>query len=294
MSSFRLMTFRCFLLYGQQKLKTVKYITDLLQQWADNTVHNIKLEEPYMDSLEHGLRRLIEVTLAWVPLLIGALLILIIGAMVASAISKGVRKLLNSMGLTERLYGGQGGSFIEKAVPDPERLVAKVVYWAIMLGVISLAVFVLGIPGLTAFVGAIYSYLPNILAALVIFLVAGAVAGGVSGFALRALGDTATGKLVGTVVPVIVMGIATFMILDQLMIAETIITITYAALIGGAALGLALAFGLGGRDVAARMLEGAYQKGMESRDQARADMQAAKARTQDAAQSVVNNARRRR
>ncbi len=69
------------------------------------------------------------------------------------------------------------------------------------------------------------------------------------------------------------MAIAVFMILDQLEIAPQIVTITYAALMGAFALAAALAFGLGGREVAARMLEGAYQKGQESRGQVRADLE---------------------
>ncbi len=48
------------------------------------------------------------------------------------------------------------------------------------------------------------------------------------------MGDTPTGKVVGSVVPVLVMAIATFMILNQLQIAPEIVTITYAALLGGA------------------------------------------------------------
>jgi hypothetical protein len=68
------------------------------------------------------------------------------------------------------------------------------------------------------------------------------------------------------------MTIATFMILDQLQIAETIVTITYAGLIGAIALGAALAFGLGGRDVAGRMLESAYAEGQGASGQAKDDM----------------------
>jgi hypothetical protein len=56
------------------------------------------------------------------------------------------------------------------------------------------------------------------------------------------------------------MGIATFMILDQLEIAPAIVEITYIALLGSVALGAALAFGLGGRDVAARLLEDSYRQ----------------------------------
>jgi hypothetical protein len=61
------------------------------------------------------------------------------------------------------------------------------------------------------------------------------------------------------------MGIAVFMVLNQLRIATDIVTITYAALMGAVALGAALAFGLGGRDVASRMLEEAYRRGQAER-----------------------------
>ena len=81
-------------------------------------------------------------------------------------------------------------------------------------------------------------------------MIAGVVAAAVGGLVARTMGDTPTGKVVGSVVPVLVMAIATFMILNQLQIAPEIVTITYAALIGGVFLAMALAFGLGGREVA--------------------------------------------
>ena len=76
-----------------------------------------------------------------------------------------------------------------------------------------------------------------------------------------------TGKIAGAAAPVLIMGIATFMILDQLDIAPAIVEITYIALIGSVALGMAIAFGLGGRDVAGRLLEDAYRGGREQRDE---------------------------
>ena len=79
--------------------------------------------------------------------------------------------------------------------------------------------------------------------------------------------------IVKTVAPVLVMAIALFMILDQLEIANNIVTITYAALIGAVALGMALAFGLGGREVGARVLESAYTKGQEIKDDVRRDVE---------------------
>ena len=117
---------------------------------------------------------------------------------------------------------------------------------------------------------------PNVLAALVIFLVASAIAGAIVALVTRTMGDTATGRIVRTVAPTLIMAIAVFMILDELQIAQSIVLITYAALMGAIALGMALAFGLGGRDVASRMLEGAYAAGQRSMPQIRQDVQRAR------------------
>jgi hypothetical protein len=107
------------------------------------------------------------------------------------------------------------------------------------------------------------------------------------------MGDTPTGKVVGSVVPVLVMAIATFMILNQLKIAPEIVTITYAALLGSAALAMALAFGLGGRDVAHRMLADAYERGQEQRGRIRRDMEIGKERGRQDAERVKQEAERR-
>ncbi len=233
------------------------------------------------DSIERGFT----VFFAWVPALIGALLVLVIGYFVAKFVGNLVARVLKRAGLDRTLHSGQGGQWISKVTSSPSRLLGRFTFWALLLGVISLAVTVLGIEALTDFVAAIYSYLPNVLMALVIFLVAGALAGAVAGLVARTMGDTSLGKIVGTVVPVLIMAIAGFMILDALQIAETIVTITYAALMGSIALGMALAFGLGGREVAAQMLQGAYQKGQENKEQFKRDLQQGKENAkQDAAQ----------
>jgi hypothetical protein len=155
---------------------------------------------------------------------------------------------------------------------SPSRLVGSLAFWALLLGTISLAVSVLGINALTNFVATIYAYLPNVLAAVLIFLVAGAISAGVASFANRVMGGTSLGKIVATAAPILVMTIATFMILDQLQIAQNIVVITYAGLIGAIALGSALAFGLGGREVAGRMLQGAYEKGQANKEQFKRDL----------------------
>jgi hypothetical protein len=71
------------------------------------------------------------------------------------------------------------------------------------------------------------------------------------------------GKIAATVAPALILVIAMFMILVQLRIAPQIVEIAFAATMGALALGLALAFGLGGRPVAQEMLQEAYRKGRE-------------------------------
>lgn len=220
---------------------------------------------------------------AWVPHLLGFLVVLIVGYFVAKIVGGIVSRVLHRTGLDDWSLRGATGRWISKVTSSPSWLLGRVVFWVVLLGAVSLAVSVLGIDALEDFVAAIYAYLPNVLAAILIFLVAGAIAAGVGTLIARTMGDITTGKVVGTVVPILIMAIAGFMILDQLQIAPEIVTITYASLMGAIALGMALAFGLGGRDVAARMLEGAYAAGQRSREQIKQDLQQGRERAKEEA-----------
>jgi Conserved TM helix len=225
-------------------------------------------------SVDHGF----SVFFGWVPHVLGFIAVLLIGWIVAKVLGKLAFKATQRAGLDRALHGGPGGNMFQRAVPKPSWLVGRIVFWAIFLGAISLAASVLGVAALTAFVGAIWAYLPNVLAAVLIFLVAGAISGAVVAIVKRTMGETALGRIVATVVPILVMTIATFMILEQLKIAHDIVVTTYTLLLGAIALGAALAFGLGGRDVAGRMLEGAYQKGQENKGQLRQDLDVGRSR----------------
>jgi hypothetical protein len=201
-----------------------------------------------------------------------------------------VHRLTHRAGLDRTVHGGTAGNFIQRAVPSPSRLLGRITFWALFLGAFSIAASVLGVDALTAFIGAVWAYIPNVIAALLIFLVAGAVSAAVVTLVQRTMGDTPLGKIVATAVPILVMTIATFMILEQLKIAHDIVVTTYTLLLGAIALGAALAFGLGGRDVAARVLEGAYEKGQENRKQFRRDLDRGVERGKQEARQTVDAA----
>jgi hypothetical protein len=232
-------------------------------------------------SLQQGLDSLFK----FIPNLIGFLVILVVGYFVAKIVKRVVATLLDKVGLDDHLHSGQTGEYVERISPgaSPSKLIGSIAFWFIFLFVLSAAIGALQIPAVTAFMNQVLAYLPNVIVAVLIFVVAGVVAAAIAGVVAKTMGDTPTGKVVASVVPALVMGIAIFMILNQLKIAPEIVQITYTALIGALALGLALAFGLGGREVAAEMLRGAYQKGQEQKGQVKQDMQKGKERAQEAA-----------
>ena len=240
----------------------------------------------FMADIGDSVQRGADAFALWVPRFLGFLAVLIIGYFVAKIVGSLLARLLRRFGLDERLRTGTAGNWISRVTQSPSRLIGSIAFWLVFLGAVSIALDVLGIEALQDFVGTVWAYVPNLIAAFLIFLFAAAIAAGVGTLVNRTMGDTTTGKVLATVVPTLIMAIAGFMILDQLRIAETIVTITYASLMGAIALGMALAFGLGGRDVAARMLEGAYATGLQSREQIKQDLRQGRERAKEEAERV--------
>lgn len=234
-----------------------------------------------VQSLQQALNGL----LGFIPNLIGFLIILGVGFLIARAVKVLVTALLRKAKLDHALHSGHSGRYIDRISPEasPAALVGAVVFWLIFLFVLTAAIGALRIPSVTAFMNQVLNYLPNVIAAVIIFVIAGAIATAVGGAVAKLMGDTPTGKVAGTAVPVLIMGIAMFMILNQLRIAPAIVQITYVALLGSVALGSALAFGLGGREVAGQMLAQAYENGRRNAGQIKADMRTGKERGQEQA-----------
>lgn len=225
-------------------------------------------------TLQDGLTEVV----AFLPNLIGFLLLLLVGYIVAKVVSAVVSKALQKTGVDDKIKESSSNKYVDAALPGAtvSKGVGTVVFWLIFVFFLFSAVGALKVPALTGFMNSVLAYLPNVIAAIAIFVVAALVSGAVATAVTKLMGDTPTGKIVATVGPALVMVIAMFMILEQLQIAPEIVRIAFGAVMFALALGLALAFGLGGRDVAARLLEDAYTKGREQKDRVRADVQTAK------------------
>src|ERR687893_1105331 len=151
-----------------------------------------------------SLQRGLDALFGFIPNLIGFLVILVVGYFLAKIVKSVIAKLLDKVGLDEHLHSGQTGEYVERVSPgaSPSRLIAAVVFWFIFLFVLSAAIGALKIPAVTTFMNQVLAYLPNVIAAVIIFALAGAIAAAVAGLVAKTMGDTPTGKLVATVVPV--------------------------------------------------------------------------------------------
>ncbi|HWI44074.1 MAG TPA: hypothetical protein VNS81_10670 [Nocardioides sp.] len=230
------------------------------------------------DSLQTGFDNFF----GFLPNVLGFLVLLVIGFIVAKVVKTAVRKGLEMTGVDGHLQRSSAHTYVERIAPGARvsALVATVAYWFVFLFFAVAAVSALKIPALTSFMNDVLAYLPNVVVAIAIFVVAAVVSGAVAAGITRIMGDTPTGKIAATVLPAVVMVVAMFMILEQLQIAPEIVRIAFAATMGALALGLALAFGLGGRGVAQKMLEDAYEKGRQERSRVKADIQTGKARAE--------------
>jgi hypothetical protein len=236
------------------------------------------------DSIQQGL----DSFFAFVPNLLAFLAILLIGWIVAKIVRTVVNKALDRLGVDRALHQSSAGQYVERISPGarPSHLIGAVAYWFIFLFALSAAVGALKIDALSQFIAQVQAYLPNVIVAILIFVIAAALAGAVAGAVQKLMGDTPTGRIVTAVVPGLILAIGLFMVLNQLRIAEEIVTITYAALLGMLALAGALAFGLGGRDVAAQMLQQAYESGQQQKDRVKRDVQQGKDRAQTQVQQA--------
>lgn len=239
-------------------------------------------------AITEGFNRFFE----FLPQLIGALVLLIVGYLVAKVLQFAIQRGLERMRFDKAMYRSHAGEYISRVVSGPSRFLGRVAYWVIFLFFVSLAANALNLPALNDILTNIYNYIPRIIAAIIIFLVASAIAAGAVTFSQRVLGATASAKLLAAVIPFVTLSIAAFMILNQLGIATDIVNILFTAIVGSVALGMALAFGLGGRDVARDLLEQAYAAGRRNAVQAKADMAEARDNAKETVEKVKRNARR--
>jgi hypothetical protein len=196
--------------------------------------------------------------LSYVPRVLGALLIVVLGAAVAKAIRSVVVSLLNKVRLSSAIEKTPIEHFLKNADfrQKTEEIVGTVIYWLVMLVVIHTAVSVLGLASLSLLLERILVFLPKIMAAVIILffgiLLAGVVEGLVKG-AIRSI-DGRSARVLGKVSSYLVVTIAILAAISELGIARDFILILFVGFVTTVSIGLGLAIGLGAKDLVSRLL----------------------------------------
>lgn len=194
--------------------------------------------------------------LHFLPNVLGAVAVLIVGYVVAKLLEKGTDWVLERVRFDQLMARGGVNETIERTGTrlDPSSLIARLVFWTVMLVSISMAAEALELAAVSEMFGRLIGYIPNVIVAVLIIAI-GMVVGGIVRNVVNATASRAGGgQMLGKIARAAIVTLAVFMALDQLQVAPTIVSTAFTLLLGACALAAGLAFGLGGRDLAAESL----------------------------------------
>jgi hypothetical protein len=205
-----------------------------------------------------------------VPALLGALVILFAGYLLAKVLEKLIERFLRRIRLNKMLERGDVMHALERSGShvNPTRVLANLVFWLVMFTVILLAANALGLDSLAGVVSTLVSYIPSVIAAIVIILVGIVLGGFVGGLIAASAGAVHGGRALARIARGGVILLAIFMALQQLGIATDIVTTAFAILFGAISLALALSFGLGNRELAGEITREWYDRYKKERAEA--------------------------
>jgi hypothetical protein len=210
----------------------------------------------------------------FVPKLALFLVILVVGVIVAKAVQKILTKVLQRAGFDQLVERGGVKKALSKSQYDAAGILAKVVYYFIFLGVLSLAFGVFGPENpISRFIDRIVAFLPNVFVAVLALVIAAGVAAAVKDILGNALGGLSYGNALANVASLFVVGIGVFFALDQLQIAPLIVGGVFYALLALAVIPPIIAFGVGGIDPARQAIVNLQSKAQEKAQEVKAEAQ---------------------
>ncbi len=188
----------------------------------------------------------------FVPAMLGALVILFAGYLLAKLVEKGTEQLLRRIHLNRMLARGGVMEAIERSGShlNPTRVVSNLMFWLVMFVILVVATNALGLDSLANVFSELVGYIPSVIAAIVIIVVGIVLGDFVGGLIMASAGALHGGPTLARVGKGGVIVLAVFMALQELGVATEIVTTAFAILFGAVALAMALSFGLGNRELA--------------------------------------------
>lgn len=219
-------------------------------------MNNIQL---WTDTVQTALNNSLVQLLEFIPKLVGAVLIFVIGLLIASLVRAIVVRLLTvaqleafteKVGLNKLLRGF--GSQI-----TAQEVLGEIIRWSIIFVFLVPASEILGLGQLSQLINNLVNYIPNVIIAVIILTV-GAIIADILGEVVRGTSDAigaSTANLLGVAAKYAVIAFSILIAISELGIAASIINALVWGFVGMMALAGGLAFGLGGKDVAADLLD---------------------------------------
>src|SRR5688500_19644882 len=232
----------------------------------------IRLQDPLVERPSFGerLQASFAETADLIPSLLGALVIVFAGYLLAKLLERIVDKALRKIGLNSMLVRGGVMEAVERsgAHVNPTRVISNLVFWLVMFAVILVAANALGLESLASVFGELVSYIPSVIAAIVIILVGIVLGQFVGGLIAASAGALHGGRALARIGSGGVILLAVFMALQELEIATEIVSTAFAILFGAISFAIALAFGLGNRELAGEITREWYTRYRKERDEA--------------------------
>ncbi len=213
-----------------------------------------------METLTQSLRTALGDIIAFLPNLVAGIIVLAIGWVVAAIVRSVVRAVLPRTGFDRFLARHRLTTRSPETRPFSNP-VASAAFWAVMLVALMQAANAWKLTSVAIGLGQVLAYIPNMVAATLIFGAAFVLGNWVYD-RLRAAPATerSTVAILPGAVRAGILTIAAFISLRQLLIAPEILVIGFTLVFGAIAVATALSFGLGGRRAAERMTEDWYDK----------------------------------
>ena len=198
---------------------------------------------------------------SYIPQLIGAIVILVIGYVIARVLRAVVGRVLQGIGFDTWMEKGGIKQFFDRAETNqtPASILGALVFWFVFIIAITMAADALCISQVSVVLGQLIAYIPSIIAAILILILAALLANFLAGIVRGATGN----DVLASVARYAIIVYAAFAALTQLGIAVQLTANTFLILLGAIALAAAIAFGIGGREVARESLEKAYNRSNE-------------------------------
>jgi hypothetical protein len=213
-----------------------------------------------METLIQSLRNALGEIVAFLPNLIAGIVLLVVGWIVAAIVRAVVRAVLPRTGFDRFLARHRLTARAPETRPG-SNVVASAAFWVVMLVALMQAANAWRLPGVAIGLGQVVAYVPNVIAATLIFGAAFVLGNWVYD-RLRAApaAERFTVSILPGAVRAGILTIAAFISLRQLLIAPEILVIGFTLVFGAIAVATALSFGLGGRRAAERITEDWYDR----------------------------------